>query len=86
LQIFYYGVVHEQAELVTWFYKHSCQEIGHFFKVEVGRLLAEVDGQNVGEGGIVTEGLEVNEFDEDIGVLLGIAVVIELFFYVLNFA
>jgi hypothetical protein len=48
--------------------------------------LAEVDGQNVGEGGIITQGFEVNEFDENVGVLLGITVVAELLFNILNFA
>lgn len=66
------GVVHEQAQLISGLDEQRGQEVGHFFEVEIGRL-AEVDGQDVCEGGVVAECFEVDEFDEDVGVLFGVA-------------
>jgi len=48
--------------------------------------LAEVDGEDLCEGRVVAEGFEVDEFDEDVRVLLGVAVVEQLFFDVVDFA
>jgi hypothetical protein len=83
LEVLHYGVVHEQAEVVPGFDEEGGQEVAHLFEVEVGGL-AEVDGQDVGEGGVVSKSLEVDELDEDVRVLLGIAAALNLRPYIVD--
>ena len=79
VQIFFDCVVHENAQLLSWFDQHGSKQVGYLFEIEVGGL-AQVDGQDMGEGGVVSQGLEIDEFDEDVRVLFGLGVGVDLCF------
>ena len=61
-QIFSYSIVHEDAHFLSRFDEEGSEEVGNLFQIEIGGL-AEVDGQDMGEGGIVAECLKVDQFD-----------------------
>lgn len=83
LQILDDCIIHEEAKLVSWLDQQSSQKIGHLFQVKIGGL-AEVDRQDMGEGGVVAQCFEIDELDKDVGVLLRVARMAELHLHVLD--
>mgnify|MGYP000931569174 FL=1 len=69
LQVLGNGVVHEQPQLVAGLDQQGRQQVGHLLQVEVRRL-AEVDRQDVREGSVVPQRLEVHQLHQDVRVLL----------------
>jgi hypothetical protein len=63
--------VHEDAEFLVRPDQQRREQVRHLLEVRVGGL-AEVDGQDAGEGGIVPQGLEVYQLHHDVGVVAGV--------------
>jgi hypothetical protein len=52
LQVLNYSIIHEEAQFIAWLDEECCQQICHFFEIEIMGL-AEVDGQYMGKGGVI---------------------------------
>lgn len=69
--------MHEDGHFLAWLHQHGGQEIGDFLQVRI-LTLAKINREDASEGSIVAQSLEINELDQDVGVVGGLNLMLKL--------